>query len=205
MALFQLSRRALLPELLARWRGSCAGIATGSGEPVRGACQPRSRLSLPSHSPCSAAPAVDVPDRARMKPSTAGPPVTGSAQPELLAKYLSEANMSGAEQTRLALAAARERVARHPSDCGSSEVQVSVFTWRISALTSHLQTHPKDKHSRRGLMAVLAARKKLLQYLRRTEPDTYSSLIKTLSLKDTHGSGAGQRGGSSFKQASPRM
>ena len=140
-----------------------------------------------------------------MKPPSAGPPVTGAAQPELLAKYLSEANMSGAEQTRLALAAARERVARHPSDSGSSEVQVSVFTWRISALTSHLQTHPKDKHSRRGLMAVLAARKKLLQYLRRTEPDTYSSLIKTLSLKDTHGSGASQRGGSSFKQASPRM
>jgi small subunit ribosomal protein S15 len=203
MALFQLGRRALVPELLARWRGSCAGMATGSGEPVRGASQLRSRL-VSSTSPC-ATPAVDVPERARMKPSSAGPPLTGTAQPELLAKYLSQANMSGAEQTRLALAAARERVARHPSDSGSSEVQVSVFTWRISALTSHLRAHPKDKHSRRGLMAVLSARRKLLQYLRRTEPDTYSTLIKTLSLKDVAaaGTGAGHRG--SFKQAGSRM
>ena len=61
---------------------------------------------------------------------------------------------------------------------------VSVLTRRISYMTEHLQAHPKDKHSRLGLMGMLANRKKLLQYLRRTDGDRYASVIATLGLKD---------------------
>jgi small subunit ribosomal protein S15 len=52
-------------------------------------------------------------------------------------------------------------------------------------MTHHLKSHPKDHHSRLGLMGMLAARKRLLKYLRRTDPDSYGALLARLSLKDT--------------------
>lgn len=92
--------------------------------------------------------------------------------------------MSSRERTQLALRAARESAARHESDCGSTEVQASVLTRRISFMTTHLQAHKKDHHSRLGLMAMLATRRKLLQFLRRTDADRYGALIQRLGLKD---------------------
>lgn len=72
---------------------------------------------------------------------------------------------------------------RMPGDTGSPEVQVALLTSRIQDLTKHLKTHVKDKHSRRGLMNLVAARRKLLDYLKSKNPDAYKKLIELLGLR----------------------
>jgi len=69
------------------------------------------------------------------------------------------------------------------ADTGSSEVQVALLTKQIEELTGHLKTHRKDNHSRRGLLKMVGKRKKLLDYLGKTKPKSYTSLIKKLGLK----------------------
>ena len=69
------------------------------------------------------------------------------------------------------------------SDTGSTEVQVAILTHRISELTEHLKTHKKDKHTRRGLVALVSQRKKLLKYLVRSDSDSYLKLVKELSIR----------------------
>jgi len=69
------------------------------------------------------------------------------------------------------------------ADTGSSEVQVGILTKQIEELTSHLKTHRKDNHSRRGLLKMVGKRKKLLDYLGKTKPKSYISLVKKLGLK----------------------
>lgn len=71
----------------------------------------------------------------------------------------------------------------HDKDTGSSAVQVGVLTEEIARLTGHLKTHRKDNHSRRGLLRMVAQRKKLLDYLRQTNGRQYAGLIKKLGLK----------------------
>ncbi|RKX52688.1 MAG: 30S ribosomal protein S15 [Thermotoga sp.] len=71
----------------------------------------------------------------------------------------------------------------HEGDTGSVEVQVAILTARIKHLTEHLKKHPKDFHSRRGLMKMVGRRRKLLKYLRRTKPESYRELIKKLGLR----------------------
>lgn len=68
-------------------------------------------------------------------------------------------------------------------DTGSSEVQVSILTERIRHLTEHFKTHKKDSHSRKGLLTMVSTRKKLLNYLRRTDYDKYLKLIQELELR----------------------
>jgi len=68
-------------------------------------------------------------------------------------------------------------------DTGSPEVQVAILTERIAALTGHLKTHKKDKHSRRGLLAMVAKRRKLLDYVKRIEESRYQELIKRLGIR----------------------
>jgi small subunit ribosomal protein S15 len=68
-------------------------------------------------------------------------------------------------------------------DTGSPEVQVAILTERISALSGHMQTHKKDLHSRRGLLAMVARRRKLLDYLRGKSEDRYKSLITSLGIR----------------------
>ena len=65
----------------------------------------------------------------------------------------------------------------------SSEVQVALLTFRINDLTPHFKTNPKDHHSRRGLLKMVSQRRRLLSYLRRTQPDTYRNLITRLGLR----------------------
>lgn len=72
---------------------------------------------------------------------------------------------------------------RHDSDTGSPEVQVSLLTKQIEELSSHLRKHKKDVHSRRGLLQMVAERRKHLKYLERTNLKTYVSLTKKLGLK----------------------
>ena len=73
--------------------------------------------------------------------------------------------------------------ATHEGDTGSPEVQVAVLTTRINELTEHLKTHKKDHHSRRGLLKMVSRRRKLLDYLKRTDVAAYRKLIDTLQLR----------------------
>ena len=71
----------------------------------------------------------------------------------------------------------------HEKDTGSADVQVALLTRRINELTEHLKTHVKDHSSRRGLLQMVARRRKLLDYLKRTASDRYKNVIEKLSLR----------------------
>lgn len=71
----------------------------------------------------------------------------------------------------------------HETDTGSSDVQIAVLSEEIGRLADHLQKHPKDNHSRRGLLKMVAHRKQLLSYLSREHEDRYQVVIKKLGLK----------------------
>jgi small subunit ribosomal protein S15 len=73
--------------------------------------------------------------------------------------------------------------ARKPGDTGSPEVQVALLSDRISSLTEHLKTHPKDFHSRRGLLVLVGQRRGLLDYLKRQGEGRYETLIGRLGLR----------------------
>ena len=68
-------------------------------------------------------------------------------------------------------------------DTGSPEVQVAILTSRISTLTEHFKTHKKDNHSRRGLLMMVAQRRKLLDYLKGINAESYRTLIERLGLR----------------------
>lgn len=72
---------------------------------------------------------------------------------------------------------------RDDLDTGSPEVQVALLTARINELTSHFQIHKKDVHSRRGLVVAVNRRRKLLDYLKRTDSKKYDSILKDLDLR----------------------
>lgn len=75
------------------------------------------------------------------------------------------------------------RHGRHGADTGSAEVQIALLTTRINRLTEHLRTHRKDHHSRRGLLKLVGRRRRLLNYLQRTNVEGYRALIKELGLR----------------------
>ena len=72
---------------------------------------------------------------------------------------------------------------RHETDTGSSEVQVALITKRILYLTEHFKTHSKDHHSRRGLLKLVGKRRRLLDYLKRTDVDRYRKVVADLGLR----------------------
>lgn len=72
---------------------------------------------------------------------------------------------------------------RHPTDSGSPEVQIAVLTAQIQELTAHMQRHPKDYHSRHGLLMKVNRRNRLGTYLRRTDPAKYAQLAGKLGLR----------------------
>jgi small subunit ribosomal protein S15 len=69
------------------------------------------------------------------------------------------------------------------TDTGSAKVQVALLTERINSLTGHFRDHPKDHHSRRGLLKMVGGRRRLLTYLKRTDLTTYRALIAELGLR----------------------
>ena len=71
----------------------------------------------------------------------------------------------------------------HDSDTGSPEVQVAIFSKRITQLTDHLKANPKDHHSRRGLLLLVGKRRRLLNYLSRNDIERYRSLIGKLGIR----------------------
>lgn len=76
-----------------------------------------------------------------------------------------------------------KEVRRHDTDTGSPEVQVAILSKRIDELTKHLKKHGKDKHSRRGLLSLVADRRVHLSYLQKKNKKKYDALIKKLDLK----------------------
>jgi len=84
--------------------------------------------------------------------------------------------------TKLKKAKVIKEVAAHDTDTGSTEVQVAVLSKRIDELASHLKKNPKDNHSRRGLLGMVADRRTHLKYLEKKAPKRYASLVKKLGL-----------------------
>jgi small subunit ribosomal protein S15 len=72
---------------------------------------------------------------------------------------------------------------RAVADTGSPEVQVALMTSRINELTEHFKAHVKDHHSRRGLLRLVSQRRSMLDYLKRTNTDSYRKLIERLGLR----------------------
>jgi small subunit ribosomal protein S15 len=71
----------------------------------------------------------------------------------------------------------------HTSDTGSPEVQIALLTERINSLGDHFRAHPKDHHSRRGLLKMVGTRRRLLDYLKRTDLEEYRRLLDALNLR----------------------
>lgn len=101
---------------------------------------------------------------------------------ELVEKYFHPDHMSAAEKLKLELRKVRDEFKVSESDCGSARVQVAQLTTKIKHLSTAL--HKKDKHSRKGLEAMVQRRKKLLKYLRRTDWDSYCFVLSKLGLRD---------------------
>jgi len=76
-----------------------------------------------------------------------------------------------------------KKFATQKGDTGSPEVQIALLTERIVELTDHLKTHAKDNHSRRGLLAMVSKRRRLLNYLNRKDKTRYQAVITKLKLK----------------------
>ena len=76
-----------------------------------------------------------------------------------------------------------KKYARHEGDTGSPEVQVALLTARIEGLTGHFKVHKKDFHSRTGLLKLVGQRRKLLNYLKKTDIQRYRALIEKLGLR----------------------
>jgi len=76
-----------------------------------------------------------------------------------------------------------EEFKQHPGDTGSEEVQVALLTEEIKKLLLHLKKHKKDVHSRRGLLKMVAKRRKLLKYLKEESTRRYNNIVKKLKLK----------------------
>jgi len=82
--------------------------------------------------------------------------------------------------------AKQEIVGKHgssASDTGSAEVQIALLTARVNELTEHLRSHPKDHHSRRGLLKLVGRRRRFLQYLQKRDLEGYRKLIQELGLR----------------------
>jgi len=75
-----------------------------------------------------------------------------------------------------------KKFAREKSDTGSPEVQIALLSMQIDKLASHLKEHKKDVHSRRGLLSMVAKRRRLLSYLQKRDEDRYKKLTKDLKL-----------------------
>jgi small subunit ribosomal protein S15 len=94
----------------------------------------------------------------------------------------------GASKRRMALAGEqKQQIVKsnrvHKTDTGSPEVQVALLSQRIQELTEHFKTHDKDHSSRRGLLLLVARRRRLLDYLKRTSPERYKTLIDKLGIR----------------------
>ena len=80
-------------------------------------------------------------------------------------------------------AAIIDKYKTHEKDSGSPEVQIALLSERINYLTEHFKTHKKDHHSRRGLLKLVGQRRRLLDYLKKSNVDRYRTVVTSLSLR----------------------
>ncbi|MCR4302581.1 MAG: 30S ribosomal protein S15 [Sulfuricaulis sp.] len=85
--------------------------------------------------------------------------------------------------TRETKAKVMQEYQTHDGDTGSPEVQVALLSTQINELSNHFQTHPKDHHSRIGLLKMVNKRRQLLEYLKNNDSDRYRALIERLGLR----------------------
>jgi small subunit ribosomal protein S15 len=85
--------------------------------------------------------------------------------------------------SRIDKKAVQQKFQRHEGDTGSSEVQIALLSKRIEALTEHLTKHKKDHSSRFGLIKMVNARRRLLDYLRERDDERYHQIIKDLKIR----------------------
>jgi small subunit ribosomal protein S15 len=95
---------------------------------------------------------------------------------------------TGVATPKMALAGEAKRLVvtrnqTHKSDTGSPEVQIALLTTRIAELTEHFKTHNKDHASRRGLLILVAKRRRLLTYLKTSSPERYKNVLQKLSIR----------------------
>ncbi len=76
-----------------------------------------------------------------------------------------------------------KKYGKNEQDTGTAEVQIAIFSTRINELTEHLQQHPKDHATRRGLLKLVGKRRRLLNYLMNTEIERYRSITKELGIR----------------------
>ena len=76
-----------------------------------------------------------------------------------------------------------EQFKRSGDDTGSAEVQIAILTTRVNGLTQHLRTHKKDFAGRRGLLMLVSRRRRLLDYLKRVDPQRYLDIIRRLDIR----------------------
>jgi small subunit ribosomal protein S15 len=76
-----------------------------------------------------------------------------------------------------------EQFKQSPGDTGSPEVQIAILTTRINNLTEHMRTHSKDYATRRGLLGMVSRRRRLLDYVRKVNPDRYLDIIGKLNIR----------------------
>ena len=76
-----------------------------------------------------------------------------------------------------------QSVRQHETDTGSPQVQIAILTDRINHLSEHFQAHKRDFHSRQGLLKMVSRRRRLLEYLKQHDEDTYRKILDTLSLR----------------------
>lgn len=104
-------------------------------------------------------------------------------------QFSKRANITGfSKETTMAISTADKAkivtdYQRAQGDTGSPEVQVALLTARINDLTGHFKAHVKDHHSRRGLLKMVSQRRKMLDYLKRKNADSYRALIERLGLR----------------------
>jgi small subunit ribosomal protein S15 len=91
--------------------------------------------------------------------------------------------MAGNTELREQKAAIVKKFARASGDTGSTEVQVALLTTHINELNQHFAIHKKDHHSKRGLLKMVGQRRRLLNYIRSTDPKRYTQLITALELR----------------------
>ena len=103
---------------------------------------------------------------------------------EPVRRVLALANASNAEVTRAQAGEVAAAFRTHDADCGSTRAQVARLTVEIDAVRDHVAQHPKDQHSKRGMLAKIAKRTRLLKYLRRENPADYAATIAALDIKD---------------------
>ncbi|CAK0786866.1 hypothetical protein CVIRNUC_010080 [Coccomyxa viridis] len=117
---------------------------------------------------------------------TAGDITGAEPRAYLVDKFLGSDVMNSSQARQQRIDEVVSTYQRHPGDSGSSEVQVAILTVKILSMAEHMKAHRKDFSSRRGLEHMLAQRRKLLQYLRRSDFGAYAKMLSALGLKDRY-------------------